>query len=150
VSRFSPRLRAALKKAKVSKDLLDVDAVLDLPIAKDHTGTRYSGGLKNMMGACADNTNQFFHKDSGAKGEYDDVDFLSQCIADLSLVRKPTFCIVDAAVVLGSNGPAGPGRCRRRSGRRGRLLRGVVGADARRHRRAAEGRGPRQRPAGPG
>jgi uncharacterized protein (DUF362 family) len=100
---------AALKKAKVSRDLLEVDAFIDLPIAKDHAGTRYSGCLKNMMGACADDTNHFFHAGSGAKGEYDDVDFLSQCIADLGLVRKPTLCIVDATVVLGDNGPAGPG-----------------------------------------
>ncbi|MDD8027516.1 MAG: DUF362 domain-containing protein [Acidobacteriota bacterium] len=99
----------ALKKAKVSRDWMDVDAVIDLPIAKDHAGTRYSGCLKNMMGACADDTNRFFHAGSGAKGEYDDVDFLSQCIADLNLVRKPSFCLADATVVLGENGPAGPG-----------------------------------------
>ena len=99
----------ALKKARVARDLLEVDAVIDLPIAKDHAGTRYSGCLKNMMGACADETNRFFHAGSGAKGEYDDVAFLSQCIADLELVRKPTLCVADATVVLGDNGPAGPG-----------------------------------------
>jgi uncharacterized protein (DUF362 family) len=99
----------ALKKARVSRDLLEVDAVIDLPIAKDHAGTRYSGCLKNMMGACADDTNHFFHAGSGAKEEYGDVDFLSQCIADLELVRKPTLCVIDATMVLGDNGPAGPG-----------------------------------------
>jgi uncharacterized protein (DUF362 family) len=99
----------ALKKARIARDFLDVDAVIDLPIAKDHAGTRYSGCLKNMMGACADETNHFFHAGSGAKEEYGDVDFLSQCIADLGLVRKPTLCVVDATVVLGDNGPAGPG-----------------------------------------
>jgi len=99
----------ALKKARVNRDLLEVDAVIDLPVAKDHAGTRYSGCLKNMMGACADETDHFFHAGSGAKEEYGDVDFLSQCIADLELVRKPTLCIVDATVVLGDNGPAGPG-----------------------------------------
>jgi uncharacterized protein (DUF362 family) len=113
---------SALKKARVARDLLDVDAVIDLPIAKDHAGTRYSGCLKNMMGACADETNRFFHAGSGAKGEYDDVDFLSQCIADLELVRKPSLCIVDATVVLGNNGPAGPGTLLRP----GRI---VVGSD---------------------
>ncbi len=112
----------ALKKAKVNKNLLEADAVIDLPIAKDHAGTRYSGCLKNMMGACANDTNQFFHSGSGAKEEYGDVDFLSQCIADLELVRKPTLCVADATVVLGENGPAGPGTLLRP----GRV---VVGAD---------------------
>lgn len=99
----------ALKKAKVSRDWLEVDAVINIPIAKDHAGTRFSGCLKNMMGACADDTNRFFHAGSGAKGEYGDVDFLSQCIADLGLVRKTALCLADATVVLGDNGPAGPG-----------------------------------------
>ncbi len=100
----------ALKKARVAKDLLECDAWIDIPIAKDHAGTRFSGCLKNTMGACANETNQFFHFGSGAKGEYEDVDFLSQCIADLGLVRPPALCVSDVTVVLAENGPAGPGR----------------------------------------
>jgi uncharacterized protein (DUF362 family) len=100
----------SLKKARVAKDLLECDAFVDISIAKDHAGTRFSGCLKNVMGACADPTNRFFHAGSGAKGEYDDVDFLSQCIADIGLVRRPTLCVLDATVVLGENGPAGPGK----------------------------------------
>jgi uncharacterized protein (DUF362 family) len=61
-----------------------------------------------MMGGLDHETNSFFHTGSG-KSDYQDVDFLSQCIADLSTLRKPTFCVVDATVVLASNGPAGPG-----------------------------------------
>ena len=98
----------SLKKAKVAKDLLDCDVFIDVSIAKDHDGTRFSGCLKNVIGACTDATNRFFHAGSGARSEYGDVDFLSQCIADVLLVRRPALCVLDATVVLGENGPAGP------------------------------------------
>jgi uncharacterized protein (DUF362 family) len=61
-----------------------------------------------MMGGLDHETNTYFHSGSGKSG-YEDVDFLSQCIADLNTLRKPSLCVVDATVVLGSNGPAGPG-----------------------------------------
>jgi uncharacterized protein (DUF362 family) len=100
----------ALKKARVVKELLDCEAVLNLSIAKDHAGTRFSGCLKNAMGALDGATCRFFHFGSGRnKGEYDDVDFLSQCIAEVNLVRRPSLCLADATVVLATNGPAGPG-----------------------------------------
>lgn len=99
----------SLKKAEVLKNLMDCDVFINISIAKDHTGTRFSGTMKNMMGATSGSTNGFFHHGSGASGSYDDVEFLSQCIADLNLVRKPELCILDGTEVLKTNGPAGPG-----------------------------------------
>ncbi len=98
----------ALKSGKVRPELLEVDVLVNIPIAKHHVGTLFSGNLKNLMGGLDHETNAFFHTGSG-KAEYEDVDFLSQCIADLNTLRRPTLCVVDATVVLGSNGPAGPG-----------------------------------------
>jgi uncharacterized protein (DUF362 family) len=98
----------ALKSGKARPELLDVDVLVDIPIAKHHIGTGFSGNLKNMMGGLDHETNTYFHSGSGKSG-YEDVDFLSQCIADLNTLRKPSLCVVDATVVLGSNGPAGPG-----------------------------------------
>jgi uncharacterized protein (DUF362 family) len=66
-----------------------------------------------MMGACSHTTCQFFHMGSGTSGGYDDVQFLSQCIADVNLIRKPDLCIVDATELITTNGPAGPGEIRR-------------------------------------
>lgn len=72
-----------------------------------------------MMGACTSSTNKFFHQGSGKGGllkyfrYYDDIDFLSQCIADVNLVRKPDLCIVDATEFLTTNGPAGPGESKK-------------------------------------
>jgi len=103
----------SLKKARVNRTALDSDVLIDLPIAKHHAGTGYTGALKNFMGACHRSTNQFFHQGSGAKGEYDDVAFLSQCIADVNLVRRPDLVVVDGTEFLRTNGPAGPGELKR-------------------------------------
>ena len=103
----------AVKKTSVVKEFLDCDVLVNLPIIKNHVGVGMSGCLKNMMGAQDGRSNQFFHAGSGAKSEYDDVPFLSQCIADLNTLRKPDLCVADATEFLLTNGPAGPGELRR-------------------------------------
>ncbi|WP_394698577.1 hypothetical protein [uncultured Desulfobacter sp.] len=45
--------------------------------------------MKNMMGLTSSSTNHFFHFGSGSSGWYDDPKFLSQCIANVNLVRRP-------------------------------------------------------------
>jgi uncharacterized protein (DUF362 family) len=103
----------AVKKTRVVKEFLDCDVLVDLPIIKNHVGVGMSGCLKNMMGAQDGGSNHFFHAGSGAKGEYEDIPFLSQCIADLNTLRKPDLCVADATEFLLTNGPQGPGRLRR-------------------------------------
>lgn len=102
-----------LKKTSVVKEFLDCDVFINLPIIKHHVGVGMSGNLKNLMGVNTNASNQFFHAGSGAKGEYDDVPFLAQCIADLNTLRKPALCVADATEFLLTNGPAGPGELRR-------------------------------------
>ncbi len=99
----------SLKQAKVNRVALDCDVLINLPIAKHHAGSGYTGCLKNFMGACHRSTNQFFHNGGGAKGEYEDIVFLSQCIADVNLVRRPDLTVCDGTEFLLTNGPAGPG-----------------------------------------
>ncbi|MEN6560917.1 MAG: DUF362 domain-containing protein [Acidobacteriota bacterium] len=111
-----------VKKTSVIKEFLDCDVLVNLPIIKHHVGVGMSGCLKNMMGANSGASNQFFHAGSGAKGEYDDIPFLSQCIADLNTLRKPNLCLADATEFLLTNGPAGPGELRR-------LDKVILGAD---------------------
>lgn len=102
----------SLKMAEIEKRLLECDVLINVPIVKDHEGTRFTGTLKNMMGSTARSTNRFFHMstrpDTG--NFYEDVSFLSQCIADLNLVRKPDLCVTDATQMVVENGPAGPGK----------------------------------------
>ncbi len=42
-------------------------------------------------------------------GAYSNVELLSQCIADVQLVRRPDLSVVDATEILTTNGPSGPG-----------------------------------------
>ncbi|WP_169742987.1 DUF362 domain-containing protein [Desulfobacter vibrioformis] len=51
--------------------------------------------MKNMMGLTSSSTNHFFHFGSGSSGWYDDPEFLSQCIADVNLVRRPDLSVFD-------------------------------------------------------
>jgi uncharacterized protein (DUF362 family) len=104
----------SLKSAEVAIDLLDCDVFFNISIAKNHTGTSFTGTMKNMMGATSSSTNSFFHFGSGNRGGYyDDIEFLSQCIADVNLVRKPELCFLDGTEILTTNGPAGPGKIAR-------------------------------------
>lgn len=112
----------ALKKSSVVREYLESDVVINLPIIKHHVGVGMSCNLKNLMGVNTNASNQFFHSGSGAKGEYDDIPFLAQCVADLNTLRKPDLCVADATEFLLTNGPAGPGELRR-------LDKVVLGAD---------------------
>jgi len=97
-----------LQKADVFKGFMDVDVFINIPVAKHHNGTIFSGNLKGMMGVSSSNTNRHMHSPDG-EYTYDKHGYLAQCIADLNLIRKPDFCVVDATVCAQNNGPRGPG-----------------------------------------
>jgi len=107
----------ALSEAHVDGLVLDSDVLLNVSMVKNHTGTNFTGALKNFMGCCPHQpTNSFCHFGSATPsrdGFYSNVGHLSQCIADLNLIRRPDLCIVDATEYLITNGPAGPGELRR-------------------------------------
>ena len=100
----------ALKKIEIFEDVFACDVFINVSIAKQHKGTNFSCLLKNMMGALPHSTCMFFHKGTGGKGWYDDLDHLNQCIADLNLIRKPDLVIADATEFITTNGPYGPGK----------------------------------------
>lgn len=103
----------ALKEAHIDPHLLSADVYLDVTIAKHHKGCEFTGALKNTMGACPnDPTCRFFHVGNNPDSEdwYPDLNHLSQCVADLNLVRQPDLCILDASEILITNGPFGPGK----------------------------------------
>ncbi|MGE5499338.1 MAG: DUF362 domain-containing protein [Syntrophothermus sp.] len=99
----------SLKEAEVEKSLLDCDVFINVPIFKQHEGIRVTGCLKNLMGLTSQDTNEYFHNGSNSGGGYNDIVFLSQCIADINLIRKPDLCIGDATEYITTNGPFGPG-----------------------------------------
>ncbi|MEW5725371.1 MAG: DUF362 domain-containing protein, partial [Thermodesulfobacteriota bacterium] len=70
--------------------------------------------LKNMMGLSTyDPTLRYFHFGAGGGDWYDNLDHLSQCIADINLVRQPDLIVADATEFLASGGPGGPGRVKK-------------------------------------
>lgn len=99
----------SLKEAEVESAFLDCDVLINIAIIKDHEGIKKTGTLKNYMGLTSHTTNRYFHFGSNAKDWYSDVTFLSQCIADINLLRKTDLCIIDATEIITTNGPFGPG-----------------------------------------
>jgi uncharacterized protein (DUF362 family) len=86
----------SLKEVYVSKDVLDADVFINVPIAKVHSSAVTTLSMKNLMGIVWD------------RGEFH-MRGLHQCIADLSTIMKPDLIILDAYRILMTNGPGGPG-----------------------------------------
>jgi len=97
-----------MKSAEVFKKFMESDVFINIPVAKHHNGTTYSGILKNLMGVSSRDTNRHMHSPDG-EYTYNKTVYLSTCIADLNLIRKPDFSIIDAGICAISNGPRGPG-----------------------------------------
>jgi uncharacterized protein (DUF362 family) len=82
-----------LRQARVYKDALDTDVLIDVPIAKHHDLAKLTLGIKNLMGLI---------RDRGAIHQN-----LGQRLADLTSLLQPDLTIVDAVRVLMANGPTG-------------------------------------------
>lgn len=87
------------KKAEVTKDLLEADCLVDMPVAKHHGGATLTLSIKNWMGAVSNNTRRGWHRDG-----------LHQCLADFSTFIKPKIIIIDATRIMLDHGPQGPGK----------------------------------------
>ncbi|MCB2207232.1 MAG: DUF362 domain-containing protein [Bacteroidetes bacterium] len=97
-----------MQSAEVFKVFMESDVFINVPVAKHHNGTIYSGILKNLMGVSSRDTNRHMHSPDG-EYTYSKTVYLSTCIADLNLIRKPDLSIIDAEVCAINNGPRGPG-----------------------------------------
>jgi uncharacterized protein (DUF362 family) len=90
-----------LKKVRMFNALWEPDVFIALPIFKNHSGPRFTGALKLVMGTTHPGDNRSYFHGSGR---------LEQCIADANtVVRPPDLIITDCHEVLTSNGPVGPG-----------------------------------------
>jgi uncharacterized protein (DUF362 family) len=88
----------AIKSDTCIKEILKADVFINVPIAKTHSATKLTLGMKNLMGCNWDR--QAWHQSSS----------LDQCIADYVSAVKPDLTILDANRILLSNGPKGPGQ----------------------------------------
>lgn len=99
---------AVFREAMVPNEFFNYDAYINLPITKDHIGTRFTGTLKNHMGLNSRASNRFFHKPNW-KTDPADIEHLEVCIVDLNTIFKPALNVVDATEIITTNGPMGPG-----------------------------------------
>jgi len=100
---------AALKEAMVMNEFFAYDVFINMPITKDHAGTKFTGTMKNLMGLNAPSNNRGqFHKPNWQTDPVA-IEHLETCIVDLNTVIKPALNIVDATEIIRTNGPMGPG-----------------------------------------
>ncbi len=88
----------ALHETAIPAAVQKADVLINLPTAKSHSATGVSFGIKNLMGLIWNR--ECFHQDMD----------LHQGVADLATVLKPQLTILDAAVILKTGGPQGPGQ----------------------------------------
>ncbi len=90
-----------LESVEAVKEVLDGHVLINIPVAKSHSATGVSLGMKGLMGLIWDR--ESFHS------QYN----ISQAIADLGTVIKPVLTILDATRALVSGGPGGPGEVKK-------------------------------------
>jgi len=83
-----------LKEWEVFQDFVEADKLINVPVAKVHSLSRVTLGLKNWLGAIGGNRNQLHQK-------------IDQAVVDLGAFFKPTLTVLDAYRVLFRNGPQG-------------------------------------------
>jgi len=90
-----------LESVEVVKEILDGDILINIPVAKSHSATGVSLGMKGLMGLVWDR--ESFHSQFN----------INQAIADLGTVIRPPLTILDATRALVSGGPGGPGEVKK-------------------------------------
>ncbi len=88
----------ALTSTMVMRQVLEADVLIAAPVAKSHSASGVSLGLKGMMGLIYDR--KTFHIDLD----------LNTAIVDLCTVLVPKLTVVDASRILSDGGPGGPGK----------------------------------------
>jgi uncharacterized protein (DUF362 family) len=90
-----------LERVEVMKEILDSQVLINIPVAKSHSATGVSLGMKGLMGLIWD------------RGSFHSQYNMNQAIADLGTVIKPQLTILDATRALVSGGPGGPGEVKK-------------------------------------
>lgn len=83
-----------LKEWEIYTDFIEADRIINAPIAKTHSLSRLTMGMKNWLGALGGNRNQLHQK-------------LDLAMVDLSAFFKPCLTLLDGYRILIRNGPQG-------------------------------------------
>jgi uncharacterized protein (DUF362 family) len=90
-----------LDRVEVMNEVLDDSVLINLPVAKSHSATGVSLGMKGLMGLIWDR--ESFHSQFN----------INQALTDLATVIKPRLTILDATRALATGGPGGPGEVKK-------------------------------------
>ncbi|TKJ31670.1 cytoplasmic protein [bacterium (candidate division B38) B3_B38] len=83
-----------LKQWSVYTEALEVDKLVNVPLAKHHNLCRLTIGMKNWIGLLGGNRGKLHQR-------------IHQCIADLAGFFKPNLVVLDSVRILLRNGPQG-------------------------------------------
>jgi len=83
-----------LKEWDVFTDFVETDKLINVPIAKHHSLSRLTIGMKNWLGAIGGARNQLHQK-------------IDEAMVDLAAFFKPQLTVLDAYRILTRNGPQG-------------------------------------------
>ncbi len=83
-----------LKSWPFYADALEADVFINVPIAKHHSLSRVTLGMKNIMGVIGGNRGEIHNR-------------FDQKIGDLNTIIRPQLTIIDAVRILVNNGPQG-------------------------------------------
>ncbi len=84
----------SLKEWEVYTDFVETDKIINVPIAKTHSLSRLTLGMKNWLGAIGGNRNQLHQN-------------LDLAMIDLAAFFKPVLTVMDGYRILLRNGPQG-------------------------------------------
>ncbi len=84
----------AIKSWEFYKDVLEADVLINVPIAKHHSLSKVTLGMKNLMGVIGGDRGQIHNG-------------FPEKITDINTIIKPQLTILDAVRILTQNGPQG-------------------------------------------
>lgn len=84
----------AIREWELYRDALEADKLVNVPIAKHHSLSDVTLGMKNLMGVMGGNRGQIHFR-------------LSECLVDLNRRLPSRLTVIDASRVLLRNGPSG-------------------------------------------
>jgi uncharacterized protein (DUF362 family) len=84
----------ALKSWPLYTEAMEADKIINIPIAKNHSLSTLTLGMKNWMGIMGGSRGRIHQKIEGS-------------LADVAMFMKPTLIILDAVRILTDNGPQG-------------------------------------------
>ncbi|PKM97445.1 MAG: hypothetical protein CVU77_06005 [Elusimicrobia bacterium HGW-Elusimicrobia-1] len=89
-----------IKTIDIAKAALDADALVSLPKMKTHTLMLFTGAIKNLYGCVPGLRKAHYHFMAVHPDDF------AELLADITLIVKPRFSIVDAIVSMEGEGPS--------------------------------------------